>query len=74
MAPVNKPSQQLNMIDHIQRLGMSCHFENEINEILKQIHENCFSTNDLQTDDDLYTTALRFRLLRQQGYNVSCGQ
>lgn len=69
MAPVNNSPQQLNMIDHIQRLGMSYHFENEINEILKQIHENCFGT-----DDDLYTTALRFRLLRQQGYNVSCGQ
>nr|XP_011462933.1 PREDICTED: (-)-germacrene D synthase-like [Fragaria vesca subsp. vesca] len=27
---------------------------------------------DLENNGDLYTTALRFRLLRQQGYNVSC--
>ncbi|XP_040363491.1 (-)-germacrene D synthase [Rosa chinensis] len=62
------PSQQLDLIDDIQRLGVSYHFENEIDKILKQIRHNY----SYGSEDDLYTTALRFRLLRQQGYNVSC--
>lgn len=68
MDPVKKPSQQLDLVDDIQRLGVSYHFENEIDEILKQIHHS-YSYGSV---DDLYTTALHFRLLRQQGYNVSC--
>ncbi|PRQ19009.1 putative lyase [Rosa chinensis] len=68
MDPVKKPSQQLDLVDNIQRLGVSYHFENEIDGILKQIHHN-YSNG---SDDDLYTTALIFRLLRQQGYSVSC--
>ncbi|PRQ33610.1 putative lyase [Rosa chinensis] len=68
MDPVKKPSQKLDLVDDIQRLGVSYHFENEIDEILKQIHHS-YSYGSV---DDLYTTALRFRLLRQQGYNVSC--
>ncbi|CAN6715605.1 unnamed protein product [Malus baccata var. baccata] len=59
-------SQKLNMIDDIQRLGVSYHFGNEIEEILQKIYKSSY---DL---DDLYTAALRFRLLRQQGYNISC--
>ncbi|KAB2610037.1 (-)-germacrene D synthase-like [Pyrus ussuriensis x Pyrus communis] len=59
-------SKKLNLIDDIQRLGVSYHFGNEIEEILQKIHESSY---DL---DDLCTAALRFRLLRQQGYNVSC--
>ncbi|CAL9017341.1 unnamed protein product, partial [Prunus brigantina] len=72
MAPVPKiPSQKLDLIDQIQRLGVSHHFENEIEEVLQQIHKNSY--DDPQGgDDDLYTAALYFRLLRQQGYNVSC--
>lgn len=74
MAPVPKiPSQKLDLIDQIQRLGVSHHFENEIEEVLQQIHKNSY--DDPQGgDDDLYTAALYFRLLRQQGYNVSCGK
>ncbi|KAB2630555.1 (-)-germacrene D synthase-like [Pyrus ussuriensis x Pyrus communis] len=59
-------SQKLNLIDDIQRLGVSYHFGNEIEESLQKIHKSSY---DL---DDLYTAALRFRLLRQQGYNISC--
>ncbi|PRQ33701.1 putative lyase [Rosa chinensis] len=68
MDPLKSPSQQLNLIDDIQRLGVSYHFKNEIDGILKQIHHNY----SYGSEDDLYTTALRFRLLRQQGCNVSC--
>ncbi|TQD91283.1 hypothetical protein C1H46_023127 [Malus baccata] len=59
-------SQKLNLIDDIQRLGVSYHFGNEIEEILQKIHKSSYNL------DDLYTVALRFRLLRQQGFNVSC--
>ncbi|CAK9142772.1 unnamed protein product [Ilex paraguariensis] len=67
----NKPSQQLNLIDAIQRLGVSYHFNTEIDSVLGHIYECCTSC-DNKDDGDLYTSALRFRLLRQQGHNVSC--
>ncbi|XP_068340232.1 (-)-germacrene D synthase-like [Pyrus communis] len=66
MTSLENVSQKLNLIDDIQRLGVSYHFGNEIEEILQKIHESSY---DL---DGLCTAALRFRLLRQQGYNVSC--
>ncbi|PRQ31570.1 putative lyase [Rosa chinensis] len=72
-APVEKLSQKLDLIDNILRLGVFRHFENEIHEILQQIHNNSYvNCDDLESDDELYTVALRFRLLRQQGYQVSC--
>ncbi|CAK9136862.1 unnamed protein product [Ilex paraguariensis] len=70
-AVANKPSQQLNLIDAIQRLGVSYHFDTEIDSVLGHIYECCTSC-DNKDDGDLYTSALRFRLLRQQGHNVSC--
>lgn len=76
MAPVKKPSQKLDLIHDIQRLGVSHHFENEIEELLQQIHTSSHDSTesgDQETDNELYTAALRFRLLRQQGYNISCG-
>ncbi|KAL6127344.1 hypothetical protein ACLB2K_075385 [Fragaria x ananassa] len=70
MDPANvSGSQQIDLVNDLQRLGVAYHFENEIDEILKQIHHNYSCGTD---DDDLYTTALRFRLLRQHGYNISC--
>ncbi|XP_057766270.1 tau-cadinol synthase-like [Salvia miltiorrhiza] len=53
------------LIDQIERLGLSYHFEIEIEEKLKQVY-------DAADDCDLFTTALRFRLLRQHQYHVSC--
>ncbi|KAL0358526.1 UNVERIFIED_CONTAM: Gamma-curcumene synthase [Sesamum angustifolium] len=55
------------LIDKLERLGLSYHFETEIEEKLHEMSEN-------EDDDyDLFTTALRFRLLRQHQYHVSCG-
>nr|A0A7G5KLV1.1 RecName: Full=Sesquiterpene synthase TPS2; AltName: Full=Beta-copaene synthase TPS2; AltName: Full=Beta-cubebene synthase TPS2; AltName: Full=Beta-ylangene synthase TPS2; AltName: Full=Terpene synthase 2; Short=CoTPS2 [Cananga odorata]QMW48843.1 terpene synthase 2 [Cananga odorata] len=58
--------QDLNLIDEIQRLGVGYHFETEIENAMKRIYNS--RDND---DDDLHAVALRFRLLRQHGYNVS---
>ncbi|GAB2227624.1 hypothetical protein Droror1_Dr00009450 [Drosera rotundifolia] len=60
---------KLNLIDAVQRLGLSYHFEEEINEILEHIFVH--GDNSIG-DSDLHQTALMFRLLRQHGYRVSC--
>ncbi|KAL6316968.1 hypothetical protein AAG906_024506 [Vitis piasezkii] len=70
LAAAGKPSQQLNFIDAIQRLGVAYHFEEEIEEALRHICDDHHYSDDKY--DDLYNVALRFRLLRQQGYNISC--
>ncbi|XP_048141828.1 (-)-germacrene D synthase-like [Rhodamnia argentea] len=69
---MDKPSPELNLIDRIQRLGIAYHFEIEIDEQLEQIHKNYFEFRSGDNDDDLHTVTLLFRLLRQQGYGVSC--
>ncbi|XP_024172082.1 (-)-germacrene D synthase [Rosa chinensis] len=69
MAPT---SQELNLIDEIQRLGVSYHFENEIHQMLQKIHNSSYDDQENNDDDELYIIALRFRLLRQQGFEVSC--
>ncbi|KAK4576356.1 hypothetical protein RGQ29_027072 [Quercus rubra] len=71
-SPVEKPYQKLNLIDVLQRLGVSYHFENEIEKFLQQLHRTLLDHDDQENDDDLYTVALQFRLLRQQGYYISC--
>ncbi|KAL7145231.1 hypothetical protein ABFS83_07G066900 [Erythranthe nasuta] len=55
------------LVDTIERLGLAYHFDTEIEAKLEQIY------NEDQEYDDLFTTALRFRLLRQHQYQVSCG-
>ncbi|KAL9441429.1 hypothetical protein AB3S75_020006 [Citrus x aurantiifolia] len=68
----NKPSRTLQLIDAIQRLGVSYHFESEIDEILGKLHEahqDCgLGDNE---NDELYYISLQFRLLRQHGYKIS---
>ena len=65
-------SQLLNFIDAVQRLGVAYHFEQEIEEALQHIYNSFHDLNDI--DGDLYNVALGFRLLRQQGYSISCGK
>lgn len=62
------PLAKLEQIDMLQRLGLSYHFEDEINNLLKGIH-----SSDLGKDtwkDNLHATSLKFRLLRQHQYWV----
>lgn len=76
-ADINKPTQtKLDLIDDIQRLGVSYHFESEIDEILQKMHE---ANQDCDLGDDenvqeLYYISLQFRLLRQSGYKISAGK
>ncbi|XP_039687039.1 probable terpene synthase 2 [Medicago truncatula] len=68
----NDMAQILNLIDSLQRLGISYQFEHEIDEALEQIHNN-FSDNKEMTSEegDLHFLALVFRLLRQKGHHMS---
>nr|AFI47926.1 geraniol synthase 1 [Olea europaea] len=54
-----KPVETLKLIDNLQRLGIAYYFEDDINAILDQF-------SDGLPDEDLFTTALCFRLLRDQ--------
>ena len=68
-------SHQLKLIDAIQRLGVAYHFETDIEQALERVkatYDQGIHGDD--DDDDLYNVALRFRLLRRHGYNVSCGR
>ncbi|KAK9151983.1 hypothetical protein Syun_010292 [Stephania yunnanensis] len=65
----NEPLTQMNLIDTLQHLGLEYHFELEIEEAIKELYHD---DNVFQKVDDLYTTAMHFRLLRQQGYNAPC--
>ncbi|KAK4760027.1 hypothetical protein SAY87_023158 [Trapa incisa] len=66
--------KKLHLIDQIQCLGLAYHFEREIDPYLEQIKNIYFEhegSASLLDHLDLYTTALLFRLLRQQGYRIS---
>ncbi|CAH8263323.1 unnamed protein product [Arabidopsis lyrata] len=59
---------QLEFIDDLQKLGISYHFEAEIDNILTSSYQK-ERTN--VRESDLHATALEFRLFRQHGLNVS---
>ncbi|KAI3961566.1 hypothetical protein MKW92_032760 [Papaver armeniacum] len=62
-----KPLEKLELIDAIQRLGMSYLVEEDILKIL----ENMYHDDAQKMKDNLYATSLRFRLLRQYGFHES---
>ncbi|KAK9133647.1 hypothetical protein Scep_013175 [Stephania cephalantha] len=68
-----RPSEQLLLIDAIQRLSISFHFEAEIEEAMKQMYDHEIILSILH-NNNLHDVALCFRLLRQQGYDVSSGK
>ncbi|XP_047955248.1 germacrene A synthase-like [Salvia hispanica] len=69
-APETKMIDTMNLIDTLERLGISYHFESEIEEKLQQFF-NLKTNYDDDEAYDLYTVALHFRLLRQHGHPIS---
>jgi hypothetical protein len=57
-----------NLVDVVQRLGIDHHFEEQIATALASIHSAEFNSSS-----SLHEAALRFRLLRQQGFWVPAG-
>nr|VDD58288.1 unnamed protein product [Brassica oleracea] len=64
------PLEQLELVDKLQRLGVSYHFESKIDNILTDFYHNNVRECG---KEDLHATALKFRLLREHGFNVSEG-
>ncbi|KAH0736672.1 hypothetical protein KY285_012379 [Solanum tuberosum] len=67
MTPSNS-LEKLELINTIQCLGLAYHFESEIDESLSYMHTHY----EEHWIGDLHAIALCFRLLRQEGYYVSC--
>ena len=63
--------EQLELIDALQKLGISYHFESEIKKILERI-SNKFLKKDKEKNS-FYATSLQFRLLRQHQFDISEG-
>ncbi|KAH9606239.1 hypothetical protein KSS87_022948, partial [Heliosperma pusillum] len=61
-------AEELVIIDAIQRLGLEYYFRNEISDALRKCYRRFIA---MKGGHELHDTALCFRLLRQQGYNVS---
>ncbi|XWS10463.1 hypothetical protein CRYUN_Cryun39dG0081900 [Craigia yunnanensis] len=65
--PMDESSHKLHLIDTTKRLGVSYHFEREIEDALQKIHDH-----DYKDEETLEATSFRFRLLRENGFNVPC--
>lgn len=74
MARDTPQRELLSLIDDIQRLGLSYHFEAELETLLEHIKDSFRENYGSKTNNDLHDVALCFRLLRQQGHVVSSGR
>ncbi|CAL9128514.1 unnamed protein product [Musa textilis] len=63
---------QLQLIDHLQQLGVVYHFKDDIKDALRSIHGSV-EDKSMLLKDNLHATALLFRLLRENGFDVSEG-
>ncbi|KAL4273924.1 hypothetical protein GQ457_13G000940 [Hibiscus cannabinus] len=71
MASAADPIHNVKLIDTLLRLGVSYHFENDIQNQLETIFsslQNLFSGDG----HDLNTTSIVFRVFRQYGFKMSC--
>ncbi|PWA55198.1 terpenoid cyclases/protein prenyltransferase alpha-alpha toroid [Artemisia annua] len=61
----------LELVDNIQRLGLGCHFQNNITRVLNKIAALDAKRLGLKQDEEggnLHALSLKFRILRQHGY------
>ncbi|KAK3200094.1 hypothetical protein Dsin_023509 [Dipteronia sinensis] len=72
IAPTDDPVVKVIFINSLCRLGVSYHFEDEIDHQLNYILAAEPNITN-QMDYDLYTVSLLFRVFRQHGYKISCG-
>lgn len=61
--------EKLKLIDTVERLGISHHFKEEIEDELQQIYNT-----KVEAYDDLSIASIQFRLLRQHGFQISSGK
>lgn len=71
MLDYDDDDEKLELIDNLQRLGISYHFEDKIESILRRIYSE--SRCGMAEREGLYETALQFRLLRQHKFHVPQG-
>ena len=69
-AETDDPLAKLELLDTVQRLGLNHRFQNDVKQAINVIYNNI---SEASLSDDLYTTALQFRMLREHGYTVSQG-
>lgn len=67
-AETDVPLAKLELLDSVQRLGLNYQFQKDIKQAIDRICEA-----DSQLGNDLHSTALLFRILREHGYTVSQG-
>ncbi|XP_019155341.1 PREDICTED: terpinolene synthase, chloroplastic-like [Ipomoea nil] len=68
-----KEAEKIEMIDQLQKFDCSYHFLDEINAALTDIYTKKSGYNNFKSSEekDLYSTALEFRVLRQNGFDIS---
>ncbi|PIN05647.1 Vetispiradiene synthase [Handroanthus impetiginosus] len=69
VANEKKLKEKLVLIDTVERLGLSYHFENEIQAQLQLLFNECFNLEN--KEKDLFISALEFKLMRQHGFDAS---
>ena len=62
---------KLELLDSIQRLGLKYQFQEDLKQAVDVIYNN--NSADAWLRDDLYTTALKFRILWDYGFTVEQG-
>ncbi|KAL1817534.1 hypothetical protein ACET3Z_020108 [Daucus carota] len=61
-AETDDPLAKLELLDTVQRLGLNYRFQNDVKQAVDVIYNDI---SDESLSDDLYTTALQFRMLRE---------
>ncbi|KAJ9540447.1 hypothetical protein OSB04_026953 [Centaurea solstitialis] len=67
---MENPLRTLELVDDLQRLGISYHFHDELSNVLKTIYGCYYESHEKWNTLDLNLKSLGFRLLRQHGYRI----